>query len=178
MKNKYREYFIKCRSNLYAKIFFLIFRFIYCGKIDLSKLQGPEVLKLLIAVDELNIQTLNSCVQEHLIKHQHKFLQQNPVEILEMIYQHESFTDLWDYCLKKICEEPEILFNSDKFINLKAHLLEFLLRQDDLLEKIYANPKILFNSNKFVDLNAPLLELLLKSDDLNLDEIDIWDSLL
>ena len=30
------------------------------------------------------------------------------------------------------CDEPKILFDSDKFINLKAPLLELLLKRDDL----------------------------------------------
>src|SRR2546427_6687206 len=79
-----------------------------------------------------------------LIEHQTEFLYQNPTGILETVYQHETFTDLWNFCLEKVCEEPKILFNSDKFLNLKA----------------------------------PLLELLLKRDDLNIDEIEIWESLL
>src|SRR5437016_4393097 len=37
-----------------------------------------------------------------------------------------------EFCLEKICKEPKILFNSDKFINLKAPLLELLLKRDDL----------------------------------------------
>jgi hypothetical protein len=86
-----------------------------------------------MAVDELNIQTLINCIQEYLIQHNHEFLQQQCfVEILETVYQHESFTSLWNFCLKKICEEPEILFNSNQFINLSEHLLEFLLKQDNL----------------------------------------------
>jgi hypothetical protein len=101
-------------------------------------------LKLLIAADELNIQQLISHIQEYLIEHQTEFLNQNPAGILETVYQHEVFTDLWNFCLEKICEKPKILFNSDKFINLKA----------------------------------PLLELLLKRDDLNMDEIEVWESLL
>src|SRR5436305_5460774 len=121
-----------------------IIRFIYCGNIELKNLQGPDVLKLLIAVDELNVQSLISHIQEFLIEHQTEFLHQNPTDILETVYQHETFTDLWNFCLEKICDEPKILFDSEKFINLKA----------------------------------PLLELLLKSDDLNIDEIEIWESLL
>src|SRR6266542_1408411 len=109
-----------------------MFRFIYCGNIELKNLQGPDVLKLLIAVDELNIQQLISHIQEFLIEHQTEFLKQNPTGILETVYQHETFTDLWNFCLEKICEEPKILFNSDKFINLKAPLLELLLKRDDL----------------------------------------------
>src|SRR5256886_3571064 len=108
------------------------FRFIYCGNIELKNLQGPDVLKLLIAVDELNIQQLISHIQEFLIEHQTEFLHQNPAGILETVYQHETFTDLWSFCLEKICEEPKILFDSDKFINLKAPLLELLPKRDDL----------------------------------------------
>ena len=89
-------------------------------------------MKLLIAVDELNIQQLIPHIQEFLIEHQTKFLYQDPIGILEMVYQHETFMDLWNFCLEKICGEPEMLFNSDKFINLKAPLLELLLKRDDL----------------------------------------------
>ena len=99
----------------------------------MKNLQGPDVLKLLIAVDELNIQPLISHIQEFLIEHQAGFLQQNPTGILETVYQHETFTDLWNFCLEVICEEPNILFNSDNFINLEAPLLELLLNRDDLI---------------------------------------------
>jgi hypothetical protein len=109
-----------------------IFRFIYCGKIDLTNFQGPDALKLLLAVDELKIQTLILCIQEYLTEHQRKFLQKNPTEILETVYQHEAFTGLWNYCLEEICAKPDILFKSNKFTNLKAPLLELLLKRDDL----------------------------------------------
>ena len=73
----------------------------------MKNLQGPDVLKLLIAVDELNIQRLILHVQEFLIEHKTKFLHQNPNGILETVYQHEKFTDLWYFCLEIICEEPK-----------------------------------------------------------------------
>jgi hypothetical protein len=107
-------------------------RFIYSGNIELNNLQGLDILNLLIAVDELNIQPLVSHIQEFLIEHKSEFLHQNPTGILETIYQHETFTDLWKFCLEAICKDPKILFNSDKFINLKASLLELLLKRDDL----------------------------------------------
>ena len=57
-----------------------MYRFVYCGKIDLVRLQEPDILKLLIAANELKIQTLILCTREYLIKHQHSsFLQQNPI---------------------------------------------------------------------------------------------------
>ncbi|EXX56361.1 hypothetical protein RirG_216920 [Rhizophagus irregularis DAOM 197198w] len=125
--------FIFRKSNISPQLFNIILRFIYCGNIELKNLQGSEVLKLLIAVDELNINSLISHIQEFLIEHQTEFLQQNPTRILEIIYQHETFTDLWNFCLEKICEEPKILFSSKNFINLKAPLLELLLKRDDLI---------------------------------------------
>src|SRR5204863_222608 len=90
-------------------MFYYTYRFLYCGNIELKRLQGPDVLKLLIAVDELNIHSLVSYIQEFLIEHQTEFLYQNPTGILETVYQHETFMDLWNFCLEKVCEEPKIL---------------------------------------------------------------------
>ncbi|RGB38440.1 BTB/POZ domain-containing protein [Rhizophagus diaphanus] len=119
-------------SNISPRSFKIILRFVYCGKIDLEKLQGQDILKLLIMVDELKIQSLNHCIQKYLVKHQHEFLQQSSLEILEIVYQHETFSNLWNYYLEEICAKPDALFISDKFTNLKAPLLELLLKRDDL----------------------------------------------
>ncbi|GBB93006.1 hypothetical protein RclHR1_00210002 [Rhizophagus clarus] len=115
------------KPNISPQLFEIILRFIYCGKVDLTNLQGSETLKLLIAVDEFNIQTLVTCVQKHLISDR-EFLQENFMEVLQMVYCNELFTDLLNYCL----EEIDMIFNSDKFITLEAHLLEFILKRDDL----------------------------------------------
>ncbi|CAB4407428.1 unnamed protein product [Rhizophagus irregularis] len=124
--------FILRKPNISPQLFNIILRFIYCGNIELNNLQGLDILKLLIAVDELNIQPLVSHIQEFLIEHKTEFLHQNPTGILEIVYQHETFTDLWNFCLEIICKDPKILFNSDNFVNLKAPLLELLLKRDDL----------------------------------------------
>ncbi|EXX73012.1 BTB/POZ domain-containing protein [Rhizophagus irregularis DAOM 181602=DAOM 197198] len=129
--------FILEKPTISPNIFKIILRFIYCGKIDFTKLEGFELLKLSMAIYELNIQSLIPRIEEYLIKHQYKFLQQNPTRIIETIYQNESFTNLLDFCLNKICEEPEILFDSENFTSLKAPIMELLLNRDDLcLEEI------------------------------------------
>ncbi|GBB87678.1 hypothetical protein RclHR1_14160004 [Rhizophagus clarus] len=128
---KDREYIFKF-PNISPQLFKIILRFLYCGKVNLENLQGPDIIKLLIVADELKIQTLILCIQEYLIKYQYEFLQQNLLEILETVYQRESFTNLWNYYLENICAKPVILLESDKFINLKAPLLESLLKRDDL----------------------------------------------
>ncbi|EXX55224.1 hypothetical protein GLOIN_2v1691770 [Rhizophagus irregularis DAOM 181602=DAOM 197198] len=130
-EKKDRKFIFK-KPNISPQLFNIILRFIYCGNIELKDLQGPDVLKLLIAVDELNIHPLVSHIQEFLIEHQTEFLYKNPTGILETVYQHETFTDLWNFCLEKICEEPKALFSSNSFTDLKAPLLESLLKRDDL----------------------------------------------
>ncbi|GES85063.1 BTB/POZ protein [Rhizophagus clarus] len=125
--------FIFRKHNISPQLFKVILRFIYCGRIDLERLQGSDILELLIAVDELGIRTLVQHIREHLIKNQSEFLKQNLFGILEAVYQNENFAELLNLSLKKICKEPEILFNSDKFISLKPPLLELVLKRDDLL---------------------------------------------
>ncbi|POG76194.1 BTB/POZ protein [Rhizophagus irregularis DAOM 181602=DAOM 197198] len=46
------------RPNISSKLFKMILSFIYCGKINLTTLDGSELLKLTMAVDYLNIRTL------------------------------------------------------------------------------------------------------------------------
>ncbi|RIA86380.1 hypothetical protein C1645_740878 [Glomus cerebriforme] len=162
--------FVFKKPNVSPQFFEIILRFIYCGKIDLTKLQGSEVLKLLIVVDEFNIQSLITHIQDYLIEHQDEFLQKNPIGILEEIYQHETFTNLWNHCLEKICEEPEMLFDSDKFINLKAPLLKLFLKRDDLgLDEIVVwnsllkwsiaqNPSISQDTTKWSKENITIME--------------------
>ncbi|RGB38438.1 hypothetical protein C1646_812616 [Rhizophagus diaphanus] len=126
--------FIFIFPNILPQFFKIILRFIYCGKIDLTKLQILEVLKLLIVVDELKIQTLILYINEYLIQHR-EFLKQNPIEILDTVYQivqNDIFSEICDYCLEEICIKPEKLFKSDKILTLKTPLLELLLKWDHL----------------------------------------------
>ena len=44
-----------------------------------------------MAVDELNINSLILLIEEYLIRDESEFLIQNPVRILETVYQHELF---------------------------------------------------------------------------------------
>ncbi|CAB4436904.1 unnamed protein product [Rhizophagus irregularis] len=104
--------FIFEKPNISPQLFDIILRFLYSGSIELRTLQCQDILN------------------------KAEFLQRNPIEILEISYQYEPFTDLSNFCLEKICEEPSILFNSTKFINLKAPLLELLLKRDDLFYNI------------------------------------------
>ncbi|RIA94052.1 hypothetical protein C1645_818605 [Glomus cerebriforme] len=124
--------FIFEKPNISSHLFKMILRYIYTGKIDLTQLKSYEILQFLMAIDELIIESLVQCIQEYVIEHKCEFLHKYSIEILELTYQNGLFINLWDLCLNEICEEPEkLLINSDKFINLKAPVLEIILRHDD-----------------------------------------------
>jgi len=107
-------------------------RYLYCGQLDLSVKNGSDTLKLLVATEELGLNILSEYIQEFLIENQKEFLQNDPVGILEISFQHETFTTLKDYCLETICQEPEVLFGTDKILSLSAQTLESLIKRDNL----------------------------------------------
>ncbi|GES81063.1 hypothetical protein GLOIN_2v841910 [Rhizophagus clarus] len=124
--------FILRKPNITPQLFNIILRFIYCGNIELKNLQGPDVLKLLIAVDELNIQQLISHIQEYLIEHQTEFLYQDPTELL--LYRDDLNIDeieIWENLLKwcfaqqKIINDPKN-WNKEDIMNLERVLHRFI----------------------------------------------------
>ncbi|GBB93013.1 hypothetical protein RclHR1_00210009 [Rhizophagus clarus] len=127
------EIYIFRKPNILPQYLTIIVRYIYCEKIDLTKLQGFDMLNFLKIVQIFDIKPLMIYTKEHLIKDQYDFLRQNFVEFLECTYQNELLSEVYDICLESICETPQILFCSDKFVNLKAHIMELLLKRDDLL---------------------------------------------
>ncbi|GES85024.1 BTB/POZ domain-containing protein [Rhizophagus clarus] len=50
--------------------------------IDLDQLDGPDILRLSIAVNEIDIQILTNYIQEYLIINRDNYVQENSIEIL------------------------------------------------------------------------------------------------
>ncbi|RIA87410.1 hypothetical protein C1645_807325 [Glomus cerebriforme] len=125
------KYFFK-KPNISPYIFENILRYLYCGKIDLNIDNGLNILKLLIAIDELGLYTLYENIKNYLIDNQKEFLQNDPVEILKMVCNDEALNDIREIYLEMISFEPKILFNSVKFNDLPASLLEIILKVDIL----------------------------------------------
>ena len=71
-------------------------------------------------------------VTEEFFIENHQQLRIDPVKILQIVYCHQVFNNIHKSCLETICFEPEILFNSVKFIDLPAPLLEIILKRDYL----------------------------------------------
>src|SRR6266542_4715251 len=101
----------------------------YCGSINLTHLQFREKLNLLLSSDEHELQPLVIYIQDILIDNHHYI--ENVIETIELTYQKKSFDKLWDFCLQEICENPNDLFKSTKFLSFNPSILEILLKRDD-----------------------------------------------
>ncbi|RGB35296.1 hypothetical protein C1646_122537 [Rhizophagus diaphanus] len=124
-------YIIK-KSNISSQAFDMILKYLYTDQIDITNKTGTELLNFIIASDELMLKKLTKLTEDFIIQNQQKFLQNDPIGILQTIQYCKPLINLQEYCLNKICSEPEILFNSDKFNQLPASLLEIILKRDDL----------------------------------------------
>src|SRR5438045_555530 len=104
----------------------------YCGSVDLTKLQSREILNLLLPSDEFEFRPLVTYIQETLIKNHEDFIIKNILEIVELTYQKKFVNKLWDCCIQEICYEPDrLLFKSTKFLTLNPAILEIILKRDD-----------------------------------------------
>src|SRR5437764_546424 len=103
----------------------------YCGSINLTNSQSREILNLLLPSDDLGLQPLVTYIQEILIKNHHNFIIENVIETIELTYQKKSLDRLGGFCLQQICEDPDNLFKSTKFLSINPSLLEIILKQDN-----------------------------------------------
>src|SRR6266542_4954232 len=102
----------------------------YCGSVDLTKLQSREILNLLSPSYEFELRPLGTHIQETLTKDYVDFIIKNIIEIIELTYQQKLLTKLWDFCIQEICCEPDYLFKSTKFLTLNPAILEIILKQN------------------------------------------------
>ncbi|CAG8560493.1 8357_t:CDS:2 [Scutellospora calospora] len=123
---KQEGFFIFKKPNISAFLFKLILR------IDMDNLNGSDILKLLVAADELGLHKFIDHAQEYLIENQESYLRQDPIGILKTIFHHETFITLKMFLLEELCLEPELIFDSGNFYSLDAPILTTLLRRDDL----------------------------------------------
>ncbi|RIA98475.1 hypothetical protein C1645_812738 [Glomus cerebriforme] len=137
LKEKKDGKFILKKSNIPPQIFENILRFLYCGKINLNVESVSDILTLLTTANEFELHSLVNYIQEFLIDNQKEFIQNNATKFLENIFQCETFELIRNYCLKIICETPDVLFEKNTFLKLSSQMIEFILKQENLaLEEI------------------------------------------
>ncbi|RGB21266.1 hypothetical protein C1646_778531 [Rhizophagus diaphanus] len=127
------KYIIK-KPNISPQVFEIILKYIYTDQINIANKTGTELLNLMIISNELMLKKLTKFTEEYIIENQQRFLQNDPVGILQIISYFKAFVNLQEFCLDKICSGPEVLFNSDK-IEIWENLIKWGLAQEQVLNQ-------------------------------------------
>jgi hypothetical protein len=120
------------KPNISPEIMELILKYLYTGLVNFDKQNGTQMLKLLIASDELNLQKFRYYIQTHLIDSLVEYLKNDPVDILQIVFRYEVCEDLRKFCLDTICKNPKILFESPKFASLDKDSIILFLKKNEL----------------------------------------------
>ncbi|GES83732.1 carbohydrate-binding module family 13 protein [Rhizophagus clarus] len=118
--------------NISAETFLIILKYIYNGKLPLKEYDILDIIKILTAASELNLEELISYIQLFLIKNETKWMEQNFNLIYQMSFNNDSFLDLQKFCTELISKQPEKVFNSTDFALIPEKALISLIQHDNL----------------------------------------------
>jgi hypothetical protein len=98
----------------------------------LTEQSGEDILKLLIASDELLIEELFNYVQDYFIENQTKWIQKNFFFVLNIAFKLTNCKKLQDYIVESICKDSYTFITSDEFLSLDKDIIYKVLERDDL----------------------------------------------
>ncbi|CAG8732585.1 1784_t:CDS:2, partial [Acaulospora morrowiae] len=124
------------KPNIEPIIFEVILRYIYSGVLEITNLTVEQILKLLIACDELCIQDLFDSLQSHIIHEHPKWIRKNLVMIYQTCFHHSSLTKLLQHLFDLVTKNSKILFDSPEFLHLNEPELVFILQQKELMSSM------------------------------------------
>ncbi|POG81464.1 BTB/POZ protein [Rhizophagus irregularis DAOM 181602=DAOM 197198] len=102
--------------NILPEIFQIVLRYIYGGKISLEEYDNSDIVKIMIAANELSFHELIPYLESFLIENKTDWVEQHFDLIYQMSYENDSFLELRKYCIDLISKEPNKIFNSRKII--------------------------------------------------------------
>ncbi|CAG8752755.1 15694_t:CDS:2 [Gigaspora margarita] len=115
-KDKDSGCFIFNKPNISPLIFEFILKYLYCGEINIQNQDRETILELLVASDEFGLTKLIDHVQQLFGENLEIHLSQNPVDILYIVAQHETFNKIRKLSLEAIRLKDDVTeFNKDDF---------------------------------------------------------------
>ncbi|GES76312.1 carbohydrate-binding module family 13 protein [Rhizophagus clarus] len=117
--------------NISPEIFEIVLRYIYGGMVSLEKYDTSDIIKILVAANELSLQELFLYFESFLIENETNWMEQN----FDLIYQTSFRIDsleLKKYCNDLIFKEPNKIFNFPCFSSIPEKLLVTVIQNDNL----------------------------------------------
>ena len=90
-----------------------------------------DIVKILVAANELGLQDLTTYLQSFLIKNQANWIEQNFNLIYQTSFENHSFSELQKYCTDLISNDPDKVFNSPNFSLIPERLLVSLIQDNN-----------------------------------------------
>ncbi|GBB89321.1 hypothetical protein RclHR1_00160037 [Rhizophagus clarus] len=118
--------------NILPKIFEIILGYIYGGKFSLKKYDISDIIKLLVAANELNLQELIIYIQSFLIENEMNWIEQHFNVIYRTSFGRNSFLELQKCCNDLISKEPGKIFKSLDFTEIPEKLLISVIQKNNL----------------------------------------------
>ncbi|CAI2164732.1 15563_t:CDS:2 [Funneliformis geosporum] len=126
------------KPNISPKIFEMILNFIYKAELNLKQQKVADICSLIKASDELSIDILNEHILECVLQDPRRLIDEDPVNILQIIFRYDYFSDFRETFLRITCENPEKLITSIKFNNNfdKSIIVQLIKRDDLIMEEV------------------------------------------
>uniref|UniRef100_U9SRD8 Kelch-like protein 17 n=1 Tax=Rhizophagus irregularis (strain DAOM 181602 / DAOM 197198 / MUCL 43194) TaxID=747089 RepID=U9SRD8_RHIID len=121
--------------NISPEIFQAIIRYIYGGKFLFGEYDTSDIIKILVAANELNLQELVKYLQTSLIENNSDWIEKNFNFIYQTSFENNennSFLELQNYCTDLISKEPDKIFKSLNFSSISEKILISLIQSDNL----------------------------------------------
>ncbi|UZO20038.1 uncharacterized protein OCT59_011299 [Rhizophagus irregularis] len=83
--------------NILPEIFQMILRYIYGGRLSLEEYDTSDIIKILIAANELSLQELITHLQSFLIENKKNWMEQNFNLIYKTSFENDSFSKLQNF---------------------------------------------------------------------------------
>uniref|UniRef100_U9V4Q2 TLDc domain-containing protein n=1 Tax=Rhizophagus irregularis (strain DAOM 181602 / DAOM 197198 / MUCL 43194) TaxID=747089 RepID=U9V4Q2_RHIID len=106
--------------------------YIYGGKLSLNEYDNSDIIKVLVAASELNLQELVTYLQFFLVKNKTSWMEKNFNFVYQTSFENDSFPELQKYCIELISKEPDKIFKSPDFTSIPEKLLISIIQNDNL----------------------------------------------
>ena len=94
-----------------------------------------DILKVLLAANELHLQELVDNLQKYLIENYSEWMEQHFELIHQTSFQFDSLLEFRQFCTNFIAKSPEKIFKSLDFTSISEKSLVQLIKRDDLQMK-------------------------------------------
>ncbi|EXX57569.1 hypothetical protein RirG_206010 [Rhizophagus irregularis DAOM 197198w] len=121
--------------NISPDTFEIILMYIYGGILSFNEQVTSDILKVLVAADELCLQELVYYLQSYLIENKSEWIVQNFELAHRISFQSNNLLGIQKFCTNLMAKSPEKIFGSFDFTSLPEQSLIKLLKRDNLQMK-------------------------------------------